>query len=162
MTTYLKYTGIDFLTHIIKQCPDNCVAELQCNWTNVSYTNKESDQISKYFSIENCKSNREVEVFKSSRFENYKYKDAKFGQYEVWLGGLNLFITNNNKTEIIGNIKEYLDDSDVCHCQIYMKNKQLAECYDSFMHNKLDNTTFKFTDVEIKNYGKNNVDINLY
>lgn len=161
MTTDRKYDEIDFLTHLIKQCPDKCVVEFQCNWTNTSYTDKEFVEISGCSSLEDCKSDRETEVFKSTRFDNYKYKSTKFGQSEIWDGGLNLFITTKSKEKINENIRTYLDGSDVCHCQVYTESTHIAECYDSFNHNKLDNSFFKFTVEEIQNYARNNIDISF-
>lgn len=76
----------------------------------------------------------QMEVFKSSRYDSYIYKDTKFGQFPIWDGGLKLLITSDSKYEIIELLKKYLDNSDVCHFQIYTQEKHIGKCYDGFMH----------------------------
>ena len=156
-----NFDQVDFLCSIIGQCPNNCVAELQCNWTSTTYSDKEIAEIKKYpiNSIQDCKTDRQTEVFKSSLFDSFKYQESQFGKFTVWNGGLNLLITDKNKTEIIRNLKEFFDNRDVCHCQIYTTQKQIAECYDTFNHSKLDSEIFSFTEEEKQRFGDNDIDI---
>lgn len=159
--TDTQFDQIDFLTSVVKQCPDNCVVELQCNWTSTAFSDNEFTEIKNQSvnSTEDCKTDRQVEVFKSSRFDNYKYKDTKFGQFPIWDGGLNLLITKDSKNEIIERLKKYLDNNDVCHCQIYTQDKHIAKCYDSFMHCWLDSSAFKFTTEQKEKFADNDIDI---
>ena len=152
---------VDFLIRIIEQCPDSCVAELQCNWTTTSYTDNELAEIKDHFinSIQNCKTDRQTEVFKSHQFDSYKYKDNMFGPFTIWKGGLNLLITTSNKNEIIVRLEKYLDNSDICHCQIYTQDKHIAECYDSFTHSKLNTGFFSFSIEQRQKYADNDIDI---
>ena len=110
-------------------------------------------------SIQDCKTDRQVEIFKSFQFEFYKYKNANFGQFQIWDGGLNFNITTDNKNEIIERLKQHLDNSDVCHCQIYSYDKRIAKCYDRFMHCWLDSNIFVFTTKQKEKYADNDIDI---
>ena len=155
----MQFDNIDFLISLIKQCPENCVAEIQCNWTTTSYTDKEFEEIKGFSTISDCKSSRQIEVFKSSRFDKYKYKINKFGQFDIWEGGLNLFVSVESKNAIIEIFKSFFYDSDVCHFHVFTQVKQIVECYDSFMHNFLDSLYFKFTIDEKLNLANNDIDI---
>lgn len=148
---------LEFLIRIIEQCPDSCVAELHCNWTSTSYSENELAEIDNSF--QNCKTDRQTEVFKSHKFDSYKYKNTKFGQFTIWNGGLNLLITTSNKNEIIERLEKYFDDRDVCHCQIYTQDKQIAECYDAFTHSKLDSGIFTISKEQRQKYAENDIEI---
>ena len=160
-TAETKFMQNDFLLRIIEQCPDSCVAELQCNWTSTAYSGNELAEIKDQFinSIQNCKTDRQTEVFKSHQFDSYKYKDTKFGQFTIWDGGLNLFVRTTSKNEIIERLEKYLNNSDICHCQIYTLDKHIAECYDSFTHSKLDSGIFTFTKEQRQKYAENDIEI---
>ncbi len=159
--TDTQYYQIDFLASVVKQCPDNCVVELQCNWTSTAFSDNDLAEIKNQSinSIQDCKADRQIEVFKSCQFNSYKYKNTKFREFPIWDGGLNLLITADNKNEIIERITKYLDNSDVCHCQIYVQDKHIAKCYDSFMHCWLDRSVFKFTAEQKEKFANNDIDI---
>ena len=156
-----QYYQIDFLASIVEQCPDNYMVELQCNWTSTAFSDNDIAEL-KYQSINSikyCKTSRKVEVFKCSRLDRYKYKRTKFGQFPIWDGGLNLLIKADNKNELIKRITKYLDNSDVCHCQIYTEDKHIGKCYDNFMYCWLDSSIFKFTTELKENFADNDIDI---
>lgn len=150
---------IDFLTKLVEQCPDNCLFELQCNWTSTRFSENELAEIinDNIKHIQSCKTDRQAEIFKSFCFENYKYKDTSFGKFSIWNEGLNLLITADNKREVREQLRKYLDNSDICHCQIYTQDRHIAECYDSFMNCRLDSRIFKFTARQKKKYADNEI-----
>lgn len=156
-----SFDQVDFLSSLIEQCPNNCVAELQCNWTSTTYSDKEIAEINKYLTkkIEDCQTDRQTEVFKSFLLESYKFQEQQFGKFTIWDGGLNLLITDKNKNKIVEKLKEYFDNRDVCHCQIYTQEEHIVECYDTFTHNKLDSNIFSFTAEEKQKFGDNDIDI---
>jgi len=157
-----KFDSIDFLCSLLRQCPDNSIFEMTCNF-DVNYTRVELlDILNNDVTIQNCKDDRQRGALKSSLLESYKIT-ADRNETKLWEHGLNLLVTKQNKEATIKIITDNFDNSDICHCNVY-PNKDLtldkiAECYDGFNHSVVDSVHFKFSDSERQLFGKNAVDI---
>jgi hypothetical protein len=158
-----KFDSIDFLCSLIRQCPDNSIFEMTCNF-DINYSRVEllGSVLNNDATIQNCNDDRQREVLKSSLLENYKISEDRNGT-KLWEHGLNLLVKEQNKETIIKILSDNFDNADICHCNVYPNNDltqdKIAECYDGFNHSVVDSKHFKFTDSDRQLFEENTVDI---
>jgi hypothetical protein len=148
---------VDFFLRLLKQCPDNSLISLSCNWTSVNFSGEELIEINKINKVENCVTDRQIEVFKSNLLNKYKYSEKEFGKLIIEIGNLNLIINKSIINELTSIIRNNFNDRDICHCIIYFEDRKIAKCYDNFTGTWLESTFFKFTKVEIETYAEKDI-----